>query len=145
MACLQAHDQHVSRQAWNWSQELTYILICRQQAKGGGDWVWCGFLKPQSTHPVTPLLQQGHTSYPSKTVQLIGSQILYEPREADFFKPQSFFLFYLMSLLFVYGCFACIYVCALNVCSAHRDQKRESYLLELELQMVVSCHKGAGN
>jgi hypothetical protein len=38
----------------------------------------------------------------------------------------------------------CIKVCC--VCSVVcRGQKRELYLLELELQVVVCCHVGAGN
>jgi hypothetical protein len=40
----------------------------------------------------------------------------------------DFFLFY------IYWCFACVYICV-----------RESDPLELELQMVVSCHVVAGN
>lgn len=69
----------------------------------------------------------------SKTV---GSQILCEPREAFLFKPHSFFLFYLILLLYDV---LPVYVCALHVCNAHRD------LLELELQLIVSCHGGARN
>ena len=38
-----------------------------------------------------------------------------------------------------------MYVCASHVCSAHESQKRASGLLELELQMAVSCYMGAGN
>lgn len=42
-------------------------------------------------------------------------------------------------LFYVYGCFACIYVCvALCVCSAWGIQKWVSDPLELELQMVLS-------
>ena len=36
-------------------------------------------------------------------------------------------------------------ICASCVCSADRDKTRLSDLLELELQVVVSCHVGAGN
>jgi hypothetical protein len=42
-------------------------------------------------------------------------------------------------------CFACIYVCVLYAYSTHRDQRRVSDPLELELQLSVSCHVGAGN
>jgi hypothetical protein len=41
--------------------------------------------------------------------------------------------------------FACMLVCGPHVCSTCGDQKRGSDLLELELQMVVSCHVVAGN
>lgn len=47
--------------------------------------------------------------------------------------------------LYVYGCFAPVYVCALisvpNTCGG---QKRVSHLLEQELQMIVNCQVGAG-
>ena len=49
-----------------------------------------------------------------------------------------------LSLFYVYGCFACIYVHAPSVYDALRD-KEEVVLLELELQMIVSHHVGAGN
>lgn len=48
-------------------------------------------------------------------------------------------------LKIVYGCSACMYVCATHVCSACRGQKRESDPLDLEFQMVVTDHVGAGN
>jgi hypothetical protein len=35
--------------------------------------------------------------------------------------------------------------CVLHICSVHRDQKRVSDPLELELEKVVSQHVGAGN
>lgn len=38
-----------------------------------------------------------------------------------------------------------VFVCASHACSAHRGQKRLLDLLEVELQMVVSPHVGAGN
>ena len=40
---------------------------------------------------------------------------------------------------------AWFYVYVLSACSILRSQKRASDLLELELQMVVSLHMGAGN
>ena len=42
-------------------------------------------------------------------------------------------------------CFACMYICTLYAYRVHRDQKRGSDPLELELQMVVGHHVGAGN
>ena len=45
----------------------------------------------------------------------------------------------------MYECYASMYVCTLHVCSASGGQKRTSDPLELELQMFVSCHVGAGN
>jgi len=41
--------------------------------------------------------------------------------------------------------FACVYVCVPCVYSARGEQKRASDLLGQSLQMVVSCHEGAGN
>jgi hypothetical protein len=46
---------------------------------------------------------------------------------------------------YVYGVLlACMYVCTCML-GAHRSQKRTSDSLELELQMFVSHHVGAGN
>jgi hypothetical protein len=42
-------------------------------------------------------------------------------------------------------CFACMYICTLYAYRVHRDQKRGSDPLELELQMVEGHHVGAGN
>lgn len=39
-------------------------------------------------------------------------------------------------LMYVYGCFAYKYVSASYVASAHRDQKRASVPLELELETI---------
>lgn len=44
---------------------------------------------------------------------------------------------------YVYMCFASIYVCAL--CVIHRGWKNVSYLLGLEVQMVVGHYAGAEN
>ena len=44
----------------------------------------------------------------------------------------------------MYGYFVCMYVCVPCVPGAGGGQKRASYLLELELQMVVNHHVGAG-
>lgn len=41
--------------------------------------------------------------------------------------------------------FASMYVCVPSVCSGHREQKKVLDPSELELQMVVSLHVGAGN
>ena len=45
----------------------------------------------------------------------------------------------------MYASFACMYVCAVHTCSAHRDGKRVIDPLGLELQMFVSHHVGSGN
>lgn len=52
--------------------------------------------------------------------------------------------FFPLSFMYVYGCFACVYICVLCVCSAHGGRKRVSEPLELELQVFVSCPEGAG-
>lgn len=41
--------------------------------------------------------------------------------------------------------FAYIYVCVLHACSVCLVQKKTSYCLELELQIVLTCHVGAMN
>lgn len=41
------------------------------------------------------------------------------------------------------GFFACLYTCPLLLCSAWEDWKSELDPLELELQMIASCHVGA--
>lgn len=51
-------------------------------------------------------------------------------------------LFKFINLLYVSEYFACMHVYAPPVYSALRSQKR---VLELELQMAVSCHTGDGN
>lgn len=57
-----------------------------------------------------------------------------------------FIIIILFKLLFyVYKCFACVCICVLQACGAHGSQKRASDLMELELQVVVSCHVGAGH
>jgi hypothetical protein len=38
-----------------------------------------------------------------------------------------------------------MYICVSCASSAHRDQKKATDFLELELQMVVSHHVGGGN
>jgi hypothetical protein len=50
-------------------------------------------------------------------------------------------------IYFVYQCFACMYVCIYGICEpgTHEGLKRASDLLQLELQVVVGCHVGAGN
>lgn len=48
----------------------------------------------------------------------------------------------------MYGCFACMHVHVPLVChpwSLQRPEEEGIRPLELELQMVVSCHVGAGN
>ena len=42
-------------------------------------------------------------------------------------------------------CFVCIYVCAPHAYTAQGGQQKVLNLLELELQMVMSCHVGARN
>ena len=56
----------------------------------------------------------------------------------------------LRPLIYVYGCFACTYICAPHVCLEPRKarrgiQQRTQGLLQLELQMVVSHHVDARN
>lgn len=51
-------------------------------------------------------------------------------------------------VFFLNYCFtscACVHVWALYACSSLRGQKRESYLLGLKLQTVVSAHVYAGD
>lgn len=57
------------------------------------------------------------------------------------------FIFILSFILFfnLCGCSDCIYVCVICAGSAHRNLKRASDTMGLELQMVVSCHVGARN
>lgn len=43
------------------------------------------------------------------------------------------------------GIFVCMYTCAPQVSIALRGQEKVLGPLELDLQMVVSCHVGAGN
>lgn len=41
--------------------------------------------------------------------------------------------------------FSCVYICVQHVCSACGDQRRASDPLNLELQILVICHVGAGD
>jgi hypothetical protein len=71
-------------------------------------------------------------------------------------RNKFYFSYIFFSLLF--KCISCLFVCAYmfllaflyfcapySVLGAHRDQMRESDLMELKLHMVVSCHVGAGH
>lgn len=55
-----------------------------------------------------------------------------------------FYFFYFYFNIYVYGCLYLIHACKLYTCSAHRSQKKELSLLKLDLQIVRSCHLGAG-
>lgn len=48
-------------------------------------------------------------------------------------------------LFYVDRYFACMGICALHVCSAHRGQKRAPDPVELELHLLVHNIMGAGN
>ena len=54
---------------------------------------------------------------------------------------------HMLRLFYVYECFAYVYVFVpcVHMPGALRDQKRALGPLELELQMIVSHHLGAGN
>jgi hypothetical protein len=67
-------------------------------------------------------------SYDKPTSQL--ARPLSCPTESAVFKEYLFVYFYL------YGYFACMYVCAPHVCSAYESQKRALDPLGLELKMV---------
>jgi hypothetical protein len=55
----------------------------------------------------------------------------------------SFFL--KIYLFYVYGNFVCMYVCVPHVCLVPIETRRVCLIpLELELQMVMSCHVGSG-
>lgn len=45
----------------------------------------------------------------------------------------------------MYGCFACMCVCAPRYYTSPKNQKRVLHPLRLVLHMIVSCHVGAGN
>lgn len=57
-------------------------------------------------------------------------------------QPPSHFL---KIRFYMYGCFACVYICVLSSCSTHRGQKKATDLLEAEFQTSVSCHVDVGN
>lgn len=54
-------------------------------------------------------------------------------------------MFYFNFLKGFFKCSACRYICATHVCLLPKDQKRMSNALELELQVTVNSHAGAGN
>ena len=78
---------------------------------------------------------------------------------------RCFLILSILLIVFLFGCFSwiiihsfflkiyfdfmcmsvCMHVCTLHVCSAHRGHKRAPAPLELEWQIIVSCHMGAGN
>lgn len=53
--------------------------------------------------------------------------------------------FLVLKTLFLSIVFACMYVCEPQMCSAHKDGKRASDPVELDLQKVVRHHVGTGN
>lgn len=57
------------------------------------------------------------------------------------------FLMYMFLDFYVYGYFACLFVCMFvpHTCSIHRSQKRTRDALWVALLMVRSCHEGVGN
>lgn len=57
----------------------------------------------------------------------------------------AFTLFFFKNLLYFCESFACVCICVPHVPLVPRGQKRVSNALELEFQMVVSHHVGAGN
>lgn len=59
--------------------------------------------------------------------------------------PLLLVLIFLKIALFCFECFACVCLCTISMPAVHGVQKRESYFLELELQMVVSYHVSGGN
>lgn len=48
-------------------------------------------------------------------------------------------------LFYMYGCFAFMYTCAPCACSTRGGQKGASDILDLEIEMVVRLHMGAGS
>lgn len=58
--------------------------------------------------------------------------------------PPSFYFFSKACFSFM-SMSVCLHLCAPQECSSRGSQKRESDPLELELQMVVSLQKHAGN
>ena len=50
-----------------------------------------------------------------------------------------------MYLFYMYGCFACMYVCAPHALGHHGNQMGSSDLLVLEFQMIISHCVGARN
>lgn len=50
-----------------------------------------------------------------------------------------------LCLIYMYGCFAWMWICVPLVCSVNRSQKRSSDTVELELQMAVTYHAGTVN
>lgn len=68
----------------------------------------------------------------------------------NFFSFQIFFILWqlfllLLLLLNVYGCFMCACLYTMSMTSSWRSQKGPSHPLELESQMDVGYHDGAGN
>lgn len=52
---------------------------------------------------------------------------------------------HLLFLVYVYGCFACMNVCATCASTARAGWKTASDTLELELRKIISCHVGVRN
>lgn len=50
-----------------------------------------------------------------------------------------------LCLIYMYACFAWMWICVPLVCGVNRSQKRLSDTVELELQMAVSCKAGTVN
>lgn len=62
-------------------------------------------------------------------------------------EPSRTLFFQIYFLVCVCVCVFCLHVCVctMGMSDAHGGEQRALALLELDLQMVVSCHVGAGN
>lgn len=54
-------------------------------------------------------------------------------------------LYYNFYFMYINAFPACICMCAVYMSGDHEGQKKASYLLKVELHIVVSCHVDAGN
>lgn len=52
----------------------------------------------------------------------------------------TYHCYYFLNKFYVHGCFACMNICVPYTCSLQGGQKRASKFVQLESQMVISCH-----
>lgn len=97
----------------------------------------CHFLKPQVIF-LGALVDQGLVFIPS-ILGKVYNRISQEQGPTPFLRDLFLFISLCMSI------FAYPFVCAPCSCSAHRGQMMALESLELELQVVASCHIDASN
>lgn len=94
---------------------------------------WCNYPPSCIVNSGLSTFKEGHESVGIKEVSFQSNAAWYRNTGRHAFHCFYFFYF----LFYKYECLTCMWICTLYVCGAYRGE-------ELELQLVFSCHVGAG-